>query len=85
MRLIRFVVEGFMSLFLLHQRIYEIKYIVTDEKTSNSILITTRIKNSTHARNKAIKRLGKQYKEQYLKVDEAKLIKEIHLKTWDEC
>lgn len=84
MRLIRFVIESFMSLFLLHQRIYEIKYIVTNEKTSSSTLIATRFKNKAHARNRAIKRLGKQYREQYLKVEEAKLIKEIYLKTWDE-
>lgn len=83
MKLIKFVVESFMSLFLLHQRIYEVGYIVLD-KASDSIIIKTRIKNSTHARNKAIKRLGKQYQEEYLKVGEAKLIKEIYLKAWDE-
>lgn len=83
MKLIKFVVESFMSLFLLHQRIYEVKYIVLDE-TSDSIIIKTRIKSSTHARNKAIKKLGKQYQEDYLKVEEAKLIKEIYLKAWDE-
>lgn len=83
MKLIKFVVEGFMSLFLLHQRIYKVKYIVLD-KTSDSIIIKTRIKNSTYARNKAIKKLGKQYREDYLKIEEAKLIKEIYLKAWDE-
>lgn len=83
MKLIKFVVESFMSLFLLHQRIYEVGYIVLD-KASDSIIIKTRIKNSTHARNKAINRLGKQYQEEYLKVGEAKLIKEIYLKAWDE-
>lgn len=83
MKLIKFVVESFMSLFLLHQRIYEVGYIVLD-KASDSIIIKTRIKNSTHARSKAIKRLGKQYQEEYLKVGEAKLIKEIYLKVWDE-
>lgn len=83
MKLIKFVVEGFMSLFLLHQRIYEVKYIILD-KNSDSIIITTRIKSNIHARNKAIKKLGKQYQEDYLKVEEAKLVKEIYLKTWDE-
>lgn len=83
MKLIKFVLESFMSLFLLHQRIYEVKYIVLD-KTSDTIIIKTRIKNSTHARNKAIKKLGKQYQENYLKVEETKLIKEIYLKAWDE-
>ena len=83
MKLIKFVVESFMSLFLLHQRIYEVRYVIL-EKNSDSIIIKTRIKSKTHARNKAIKKLGKQYQEDYLKVGEAKLIKEIYLKAWDE-
>lgn len=83
MKLIKFVAESFMSLFLLHQRIYEVGYFVLD-KASDSIIIKTRIKNSTHARNKAIKKLGEQYQEDYLKVGEAKLIKEIYLKAWDK-
>lgn len=83
MKLIKFVVESFMSLFLLHQRIYEVRYIILD-KNSDSIIIKTRIKSNIHARNKAIKKLGKQYQEDYLKVGEAKLVKEIYLKAWDE-
>ena len=83
MKLIKFVVESFMSLFLLHQRIYEVRYIILD-KNSDSIIIKTRIKSNMHARNKAIKKLGKQYQEDYLKVGEAKLIKEVYLKAWDE-
>lgn len=80
---IKFIFEGLMSLFWLHERVYKLHYIRDASHITHTLEITTRIKSEEWAMDKAMFRLGHLYEEEYLKIIDIELIEERFLQPWE--